>query len=116
MRPDEDFRQDETAPRVLTVGDVAADQAADIAPREVIHADFADVSAAALERWAPDIVISPLVGEGFDCLDLANLLTEAGFAGRYLGAAGSLPKPAVVRREVRACYPDLDFDILGAAP
>ncbi len=106
----------ETAPdhplRILVVGEVGPDQLVTGPTDGVIVAAFSDVDAASLARWQPDIVLSPLVAAGFDCVDLARILSEAQFTGRYRVAATDLPDPGVVRREIRASFPALDFDVL----
>lgn len=72
---------------------------------------FGDVTDALLRAVAPDVVLSSLMGEDFDALDLARRLGDLGFRGRYRAITSGLPNPHVVRTEVRAAAPDLDFDI-----
>ena len=72
---------------------------------------FRDLSPERLAVIAPDVVLSPLVGEDFDVTDLARLLHDCGFTGRYRAVASQLPAPDVVLREVRGVAPCLDFDI-----
>ncbi|WP_373356945.1 hypothetical protein [Pseudoroseicyclus sp. CXY001] len=64
-----------------------------------------------LAGLCPDLVVSPLLAEGFDALDLARRLAELGYRGRYRAVALSLPDPGLVQDEVRAVAPDLDFDV-----
>lgn len=68
--------------------------------------------AAALSLEAADVVLSPLVSDAFDCFDVAARLAELGFSGRYRAASGHIPDPGLVRREVRATYPKLDFELV----
>ena len=79
---------------------------------ELYYAEFHEVGAALLALHAPDVVLSPLVAPGFDCFDLAAVLVGAGFRGRYRAAAVQIPDPGLVRREIAAAFPGLDFDIL----
>lgn len=74
-------------------------------------AGYGDVTAAALERIRPDVILSALFGSDFDALELARRLSELGFAGRYRALAMALPDPAVIRAEVWAVAPGLDFDL-----
>ncbi len=77
---------------------------------------FHDISAASLALHEPDVILSPLVSDAFDCIDLAHALAEAGFRGRYRAVAAHIPDPALVRREIRACAPGIDFDIILIRP
>lgn len=74
------------------------------------------VAAALRTDPAPDLVLSPLVGAGFDALDLARLLRSLGFAGRYRVVVDALPDPAAVLAELRAEAPGLDVDLVSRAP
>ena len=72
--------------------------------------------AQALRRDAPpEIVLSPLFGEGFDALDLALRLQELDYDGRYRAVAERLPDPGLIRREIRSAAPRVDFDLTTAA-
>ncbi len=72
---------------------------------------LADLDAALLDRLRPDIVLSALLGEDFDAMDVARRLATLGFQGRYRALTAALPAPGVVRAEVRAVAPGLDFDL-----
>lgn len=77
----------------------------------MVGIEFHDLSAELLEKIAPDVVISPLLCAGFDCLDLAKRLADLGSKARYVAIAGDLPNLALVRDEVRSHCPGIDFDI-----
>ncbi len=101
---------------VLVVGESGAD------PREMQSAEdhfsflpIDQVDAALIQTLQPDIVLSPLLTGGFDCIDLAQILAEAGFQGAYRAVAPDLPSPFVIQREIRALCPMLDFDLVPAA-
>lgn len=64
-----------------------------------------------LDDLAPEMVLSPLMGEGFDAVELARRLWQLGFAGRYRALTTPLPDLDAVRAEVREAAPDLDFDL-----
>ncbi len=74
-------------------------------------AAFDELSADLLRDARPDLVLSALMGESFDALDLARRLDELGFRGRYRALTNPLPRPDDVRDEVRAAAPGLDFDL-----
>lgn len=68
---------------------------------------------------APALVLSPLLTPVFDALDLARLLTQCGYRGRYLALVDKLPSAKLIRREVEAQSPALNFDVIvldGSTP
>lgn len=62
------------------------------------------------------MVLSPLVADGFDVIDIAIRLAELKYTGRYRAIAEDLPNGNMIRKEVRAHAPDLDFDLLMMSP
>lgn len=105
-----------TAPRLhlLAVGGMtpAPPGAGGTTQADITCLPYAEVTAAALDEIRPDVVFSALVGSGFDCLDLAERLTAAGFRGQYRVVAPTVPDLDLVRREIRGRCPALDFDIV----
>jgi hypothetical protein len=70
-------------------------------------------------RDAPVLVLSPLLTPVFDVIDLARYLSQRGYRGRYLALVDRLPSANLIRREVAAQYPDLNFDVVvldGSTP
>jgi hypothetical protein len=63
-------------------------------------------------------VLSPLVGPGFDAVDIALLLDRTGFVGYYFAFTQPLPNPQLVIAEVSAMAPLLSFEVVevGATP
>lgn len=78
----------------------------------MIFARIDDVTPCLVARMAPPLVLSPLITPRFDALDLALVLSDAGFAGTYLAATIRLPDGDVVKREVRALCPHLRFGLI----
>ena len=64
-----------------------------------------------LARLAPELILSPLILVRFDVIDLAGRLAALDFRGRYRAVCPLLPRPQVVRDEVRREAPRLDFDL-----
>lgn len=60
----------------------------------------------------PEVVFSPILARGFDCIDLAQVLSSIGYPGRYRAIAAALPDPDIVKREIRSMCPGLDFDVI----
>ncbi|MFZ5751263.1 MAG: hypothetical protein ACOY5U_09370 [Pseudomonadota bacterium] len=65
-----------------------------------------------LERLQPDLVLAPLLGEGFDILDVAQALTAAGYAGRLLAICPKLPNPRGVQAELRGHCKGFSVELL----
>lgn len=80
---------------------------------DLFFASFHDLSSGLMALWRPDIILSSLLGEGFDVIDLARKLEEIGFAGRYRVLAPGVPQPELIRDEVAYNAPSVDFDILN---
>lgn len=111
-----------------TVLAVALDpQALDLLPPNVLepHSYIARVSYEELDSMsfsgpqAPALVLSPLLTPVFDAIDLARYLSQRGFRGRYLALVDRLPSAKLIRREVEAQSPDLNFDVIvldGSSP
>lgn len=105
---------------VLAVGNIAprdnrkSHGTATDSDTQIVTAGFEELTSTNLARWRPDIVLSPLVDTGFDCVDLARRLCDLGYAGRYRVAAAALPNPELIRREVAAACPGLDFGLVVA--
>ncbi|WP_339107236.1 hypothetical protein [Thioclava sp. GXIMD4216] len=69
------------------------------------------IDAALIERTAPDLVLSPLLSEAFDILDLARVMIRYGYNGPLRAYSLPLPNADLIRREVRQIWPNGDFDI-----
>jgi hypothetical protein len=78
--------------------------------------DFRSVTAELFQVMAPTLVLSPLLARGFDCIDLAQVLHGMGYRGRYRAVADILPDPGMIRREIAAICPGLDFDVIVMPP
>lgn len=76
---------------------------------------FDAVNRALLDELQPEVVISALIAHDFDAIELARLLTEAGYRGRYRALSGALPDVRIVVTEVRATVPGIDFDLFVLA-
>lgn len=74
--------------------------------------DFAELTKEALFQHQPDIILSPLVGDKFDVIEVATTLLELGYNGRYRAIAETVPDVAMIRQEVGVHAPKLDFDVL----
>ncbi|ATG46727.1 hypothetical protein [Celeribacter ethanolicus] len=82
----------------------------------VFFIEFSDLTPEILHSICPDSVISPAISDQFDCLDLADFLSAARYKGAYRVLARDLPRPEIIRNELRSHYPGLDFDVLRPEP
>jgi len=104
--------------RVLAVA--IAKPALDALPRHVLepHSYIASIAYDELDTVvfngpeAPELVLTPLLTPMFDALDMARYLSQAGFRGRYLALVDQLPSANLIRAEVEAQSPLLNFDIV----
>lgn len=75
---------------------------------------FHEVSEAVLSLYNPEVVISPALAKGFDCIELALLLQTIGYSGAYRAVAKSIPNPKMIEQEVSRMCPNLNFKIVVA--
>ena len=101
-------------PKMLVVG---ARQGPSLAPPNgmpddsLYFATYAEVTPALILRIGPDVVLSTLIGDHFDAIDLAGKLVLANFTDKYRAVTVGLPDPELVRREVLEVAPHIDFDV-----
>ncbi|MGC9370138.1 MAG: hypothetical protein ACP5DX_11420 [Paracoccaceae bacterium] len=102
-------------PMALLVGLAADDLPGGTAPLKSVRMESLPFillhAALALAPWA-DCVVSPLVAEQFDALDLARELDAAGYRGQYFIIAPPLPRPDLIRRELAAIAPQVEIELL----
>jgi len=67
------------------------------------------------ETLQADIVLAPMVGDTFDCLDVALHLHASGFRGRLHVMTPALPDPSILRREVASLCPGIEVAIIERA-
>ncbi|MFC3061220.1 hypothetical protein [Paenirhodobacter populi] len=63
-------------------------------------------------RACPDVVLSPLLCESHDILDVARALNTLGYSGELIAIARSLPHYAMVQDEVREIWSAGNFTII----
>ena len=72
---------------------------------------FLDLTDDLILAVAPDLILSALMGDDYDVIELARRLEFLGYLGRYRALTTGLPNPRVVVNEVRATAPHVDFDL-----
>ena len=80
----------------------------------VHYVDFADLCDETMDRIRPGVVLSQLFDARFDALDVAQFLDRCGYSGAYC-AVGKVASPQMIRQEVMARAPLVQFDVLDAA-
>ncbi|WP_143267471.1 hypothetical protein [Aquimixticola soesokkakensis] len=109
-------KPDQNQTRILVVGEVARWRlkgGAIIDEPDLHYADFYELTFDLMATLRPDVVLSPVICAAFDCLDLAQRLSQLEFRGLYRSVAVGLPRPEIIKREVRGLCPDIDFDFLA---
>lgn len=79
-------------------------------PAPTLHTRWPHLSTELLQRIQPSVVVAPLMTPTWDILDLSALLARAGYAGRLVIQSPPLPRPELIRHEIRALYPSLGVD------
>lgn len=73
---------------------------------------LAELTEGILSQIAPDIILSPLIADEFDAIDVAEVLARLQYQGCYRALASSPHNGRVIKDEVAAIAPALNFDIL----
>ncbi|UWP90329.1 hypothetical protein [Aliiroseovarius crassostreae] len=100
---------------ILAVGDLVAGdvETLPLPDRDrVSFVEFSDVTEELIHHLNPGLVISFLMSRSFDCLDLALQLQAIGFHGKYRVMAPEITNPKVIKSEISAQAPGVDFDIV----
>ena len=67
---------------------------------------------ALLDKLRPDQVITPLFGEGYDAVDVAEDLSLFGYCGQLVAISPRLPNPKIIEREMREYAYAMDFELV----
>ncbi|WP_460273792.1 hypothetical protein [Celeribacter sp. ULVN23_4] len=74
--------------------------------------EFSELTPELLSSIGPMSVVAPVLTDTFDCLNLADFLTMSGYKGMLHIIARGMPRPDMIKRELRTLYPNLDLDVL----
>lgn len=80
-----------------------------------VFVDFESLADCLAARPRPTAILSVLIGNGFDAVDIAGELYRSGYQGQYRALASAIPAPNLIMREVAQVAPGLDFDIIEVA-
>lgn len=107
------------ADRTLVIGNLARWGAGGRSVVPFENVEFIDPSrltAELLDTVNPDLILSPLWGDAFDVIDVAQQLVALGYRGRYRAVSENMPDVAMIINEVRTQAEGLDFDLLALPP
>ena len=65
-----------------------------------------------LDKLRPDQVITPLFGEGYDAVDVAEDLSLFGYCGQLVAISPRLPNPKIIEREMREYAYAMNFELV----
>lgn len=80
-----------------------------------VFVDFESLADCFAARPRPTAILSVLIGNGFDAVDIAGELHRSGYQGQYRALASAIPAPNLIKREVAQVAPGLDFEIIEVA-
>lgn len=99
----------------LVVGDLARWEAEGRMTPPLDDFQFVEIkslTAEVVQDMEPEIILSPLVADDFDAVDVAAKLIELQYNGKYRAISDDLPDADLIRSEIRSFAPQLDFDLL----
>jgi len=99
----------------LIIGDIGRwrNEGRDVASiNDFTFTSLAELTSEVLSRSAAQIVLSPLVSDDFDAVDVARALGDLDYKGLYRALATSKMEKDIIMAEVATVAPNLDFDIL----
>ena len=88
-----------------------------LAQARILHVSWAHMSVTIVQRHTPQAVLCPLLGAGFDAVDMAERLAEARYRGLLLVVPEiALPDPRLIRQELgRAAARRFGVEVLQPA-
>ncbi len=102
-------------PKTIVVGDVVRwkAQGRSIPPIDGVKViPISALDQKSIAEIAPETILSPLIADTFDALDVAERLHDFGYLGRYCALSETLPNRHAVIQEVNSHAPSVWFDIL----
>lgn len=78
--------------------------------------DIEDLDADMLIKFPAQIVLSTLSARDRDVIEIAQMLSDFGFKGRYRAIADGIPNTELIVKEVAAVASELDFEVLNLPP
>ena len=79
-------------------------------------ADYRSVNRKLIERLSPEIILSPLITDQFDAIDIAQLLADEGYRGLYCAVSEHVGDRESVITELRRTAPMMEVDLFVLPP
>jgi hypothetical protein len=101
-------------PKTIVIGDVARWQAQgmNVAPMDGLEFIAIDgLNADVIAQISPETILSPLIADTFDAFEVAAVLSDCAFRGRYCAISNPLPDRDAIIAEVATRAPGIWFDI-----
>lgn len=101
--------------RTLVIGDMARwkTQGRNLPNMDGLrYIDLSALNSDVIKEEDPDIILSPLVSDDFDAVDVAGLLSDLAYNGPYRALTNDLPNTELIKSEVRHHAPQIDFDLV----
>ncbi|MEO0692226.1 MAG: hypothetical protein AAFY90_05045 [Pseudomonadota bacterium] len=101
--------------KILAVGDVAQWQTSGNpvpASADLRFCNFVDLEREFLQVVSPEVILTPVVADQFDCADVALRLDTLGYTGSLRALGNGMPKPEMIEREIKSLCPTLDFALV----
>lgn len=73
---------------------------------------FDELTPRLLRDLSPSLLIAPLMGDGFDAVDVAHRLEAAAFEGRFRVLTPPIPQPGAVQAEIQEAAGRVDVDLM----
>ncbi|MDA5094835.1 hypothetical protein O2N63_12140 [Aliiroseovarius sp. KMU-50] len=102
---------------ILAVGDVVpdTDRTTKFPESEKIqYLKISDINAEVLRWRRPLMIISPLMCNSFDSLELAVKLQELGYTGKFRVLAPNVANPNMILKEIASQAPSIDIEIMSS--
>ena len=87
----------------------------DCGSESIVSITYASLTPATVAKVRPDLVLAPLLGAGFDIVDIGARLEAMGYRARLRAFHTPLPDAAAVVREVCSQFRGLDFALVELA-
>ncbi len=78
----------------------------------IVSVAYSNLTATTIAQVRPDLVLAPLLGPGFDIVDIGVRLEAMGYNARLSAVTVPLPDAVAVAREIRNQFRNLEFALI----
>lgn len=101
--------------KILVIGDVTRWQSCGRlrdAPEGYEFIDIAQLDPQKIRQYDAALIVTPLISDGFDAVDVAEKLASVRFKGMFRVLTNHLPDVDIIRDDIQDVAPCIDFDLL----